>query len=61
MIQEDVRKEMNAEEDDIEHANLTISMEPQVPTTMRLSKKTSILELCHGMTSTPSFSISNSI
>ncbi len=55
MIQEDVKEEMNTEEDDIEHSNLAISMELQVPATMRLSKKTSILELEHSNETQPEF------
>jgi len=55
MIQEDVKEEMNTEEDDIEHSNLAISMEPQAPATMRLSKKTSILELEHSNETWPEF------
>jgi len=55
MIQEDVKEEMNTEEDDIEHSNLAISMEPQVPATTRLSKKTSILELEYSNETQPEF------
>jgi len=50
-----VRKEMKAREDDLGQPNLAISMEPQAPTTTKVSKKISILELENSNETRPEF------